>query len=431
MEIHLLYDLFLKSSQQVTTDTRNSPQGSIFFALKGANFNGNEYASKAIEKGCSYAIVDEERYADPDNNILLVDDVLKTLQDLAHYHRSKFKIPVIGITGTNGKTTTKELVASVLSQQYNVLWTQGNLNNHIGVPVTLLQMTKKHEIAVIEMGASHIGEIAMLAKIADPDYGLITNVGHAHLEGFGSFENIVKTKSELYEYIRTRKDGKIFLDHQNRILRDLAEGLTTIEYGTEEGLFVVGQMISSDPFLTFKWRFSQKPHTVETHLIGEYNLPNALAAIAIGKYFGIKSTKVCDALRAYEPTNNRSQLKETENNKLIVDAYNANPTSMLAALSNFSNIKTGPKAVILGEMRELGEDSVEEHQKIIDYLKDKDFVKVFLIGDNFKNIEKNGYSYFENVGELNNYLSKNPIHDYYVLIKGSRVNELEKSIESL
>ncbi len=431
MEIHHLYELFLQSSQQVTTDSRKPIVGSMFFALSGANFNGNEYAHKAIEQGCGYAIVDEEKYADEAKNIILVDNVLQTLQDLAHYHRSKFKIPVIAITGTNGKTTTKELVASVLSQEYDVLWTQGNLNNHIGVPLTLLQITKEHEIAVIEMGASHVGEIATLAKIADPTFGLITNLGYAHLEGFGSFENIVKAKTELYEYLRNRKEGKIFLDHQNQTLRSLSEGITAIEYGTEEGLFVVGELLACDPFLTFKWRFSQNPHIVETHLIGEYNLSNALVAIAIGKYFGIRSAKVCDALREYIPTNNRSQLKETGKNKLIVDAYNANPTSMMAALSNFSNIKKEHKALILGDMRELGADSNTEHQKVIDYIKGQDFEKVYLIGENFKHINSNGYPCFKDVLELNNYLSENPLLNYYILIKGSRGNELEKSLELL
>ena len=429
MDTSQLYELFLQTSQ-VTTDTRNCPPQSMFFALKGANFNGNEYASKAIEQGCSYAIVDEEKYADESKNILLVDDVLKALQDLAHYHRSKFKIPVIAITGTNGKTTTKELVSSVLLQEYKVLYTKGNLNNHIGVPLTLLQITKEHEIAVIEMGASHVGEIATLARIADPNFGLITNIGYAHLEGFGSYENIIKTKTELYDYIRNRKDGKIFLDYGNETLKKYTEGITSIEYGEKEGLFVLGKLLSCNPYLLFKWRFSQNPHTVQTHLIGEYNLPNALAAIAIGKYFGVKSRLVCEAIENYIPTNNRSQLKETAKNKLIIDAYNANPTSMLAALLNFANMPNNRKALILGDMRELGEDSHSEHQKIVDFIKRNNFEKVFLIGENFK---KANYDFpsFENITEFNKFLSENPIEDYYILIKGSRGTELEKCIDLL
>ena len=429
MEAHQLYELFLKNPQ-ITTDSRNCPPNSIFFALKGENFNGNEYAATAIEKGCSYAIVDEEKYADEKRNILLVEDSLKALQDLAHYHRSRFKIPVIGITGTNGKTTTKELVASVLSQAYKVLYTQGNLNNHIGVPLTLLKMTKEHEIAVIEMGASHLGEIAELCKIADPNFGLITNVGYAHLEGFGSFENIVKTKTELYEYIRNRKDGKIFLYHNNTELRALAEGITTIEYGTDEGMFVVGELLSCNPYLSFKWRFSQNPHIINTHLIGEYNLSNALAAISIGKYFGIKSSLVSKAIEEYVPTNNRSQLKETDKNKLIIDAYNANPTSMMAALSNVLQAKVSPLAVILGDMNELGDISKSEHQKIVDFIKDKAIDKVYLVGLKFKDATSE-YTCFKDVAELNGFLKDNPIEDHYVLIKGSRGIGLEKCIDLL
>lgn len=429
MEIQKLYELFLKNPL-ITTDSRKCPPNSIFFALKGDKFNGNEYAETAINNGCSYAIVDEEKFANKEKGILLVEDSLKTLQDLAHYHRSQFKIPVIAITGTNGKTTTKELVASVLSQNYNVLYTEGNLNNHIGVPLTLLRMCKEHEIAVIEMGASHLGEIAVLAKIADPTFGLITNVGYAHLEGFGSFENIVRTKTELYEYIRNRKDGKIFLDHNNTDLRKFAEGLTVIEYGTDEGLFVVGETISCDPYLTFKWKFSQNPHIVRTHLIGEYNLPNALAAITIGKYFGIKSSLVSKAIEQYVPTNNRSQLKETAKNKLIIDAYNANPTSMMAALNNLIHANMKPVAVILGDMYELGENSSNEHQKIVDFIKDKPIDKAFLIGKNFKST-KNELPCFNDVAEFDNFLSNNPLENYYVLIKGSRGVGLEKCIDYL
>lgn len=429
MEIQKLYELFLKNPL-ITTDSRKCPPNSIFFALKGEKFNGNEYAETAVTNGCSYAIVDEEKFADKDKGILLVEDSLKALQDLAHYHRSQFKIPVIAITGTNGKTTTKELVASVLSQNYNVLYTEGNLNNHIGVPLTLLRMRKEHEIAVIEMGASHLGEIAALAKIADPTFGLITNVGYAHLEGFGSFENIVRTKTELYEYIRNRKDGKIFLDHNNTELRKLSEGLTVIEYGTDEGLFVVGETLSCDPYLTFKWKFSQNPHIVHTHLIGEYNLSNALVAIAIGKYFGIKSSLVSKAIEQYVPTNNRSQLKETAKNKLIIDAYNANPTSMMAALNNLLHANMKPVAVILGDMYELGENSPNEHQKIVDFIKDKPIDKAFLIGKNFKST-KNELPCFNDVAEFDNFLSNNPIENYYVLIKGSRGVGLEKCIDYL
>ena len=430
MNIELLHELFLKHSQ-ITTDSRNCPEGSIFFALKGINFNGNEYAGKAIEKGCSYAIVDEEKYADESQNIILVDDSLKTLQKLANYHRNKFKIPVIGITGTNGKTTTKELVTAVLKQEYNILSTTGNLNNHIGVPLTLLKLTKEHELAIIEMGANHVGEIRTLAKIANPNFGLITNVGKAHLEGFGSFENIIKTKGELYEYIRACKEGKIFIDHDNPVLNEISEGITKIEYGKEEESFVVGKIVSNDPYLSLIWRFSQNSHVVHTKLIGDYNLSNVLAAITIGKYFGVKSSLVCKALEEYTPTNNRSQFKKTAKNYLIVDAYNANPTSMLAALTNFSNMTVNKKVLILGDMKELGENSLIEHQKIADFIKDKQFDSVFLIGETFCKTE-NLYQRFQNLEEFREYLSENtPLNDSYILIKGSRGIQLEKCIDYL
>lgn len=429
MEIPQLYDIFSKYPV-VTTDTRNSPQDSIFFALKGANFNGNKYARQAIENGCKYAIVDEPEYADETNNILLVEDALKALQDLAHMHRSKFKIPVIGITGTNGKTTTKELIAAVLGKEFNVLYTEGNLNNHIGVPLTLLRMTKAHEIAVIEMGANHVGEIKELSEIAAPNYGLITNVGHAHIEGFGSFENIVKTKSELYDYIRQTKDGKIFVDIDNVHLKNLTADMTPIYYGLEDDLFVSGKIESLDPYLTFSWKFSKNYHTVSTHLIGEYNLSNVLAAVTIGKYFGVKTAKVSEAIAEYIPTNNRSQLKKTDKNTLIVDAYNANPTSMDAALRNFAKMAVPDKVLILGDMRELGEDSVAEHQKIIDLVSAGDFSNVFFIGDNFSNLSS-PYPSFRNLDQFAAYLQDHPLRDKFILIKGSRGIQLEKCVDLL
>lgn len=428
MDIAKLYEIY-KQHPEVSTDTRNSANGAIFFALKGANFNGNEYAAQAISSGCSYAVVDEEKYA-THPNMILVDNVLETLQKLATYHREHIKTPVIGITGTNGKTTTKELITAVLSQEYNVVSTQGNLNNHIGVPLTILQIKKEHEIAVVEMGANHVGEIKFLCEIAKPSYGLITNLGHAHIEGFGSFANVVKTKGELYNFIRNSKDGKIFIDNDNSLLKEISEGIVSIPYGFEEDLFVSGKVLAIRPYLEFEWKFGNKRNQVKTKLIGEYNLPNALAAIAIGSYLGVKSSLINKALEEYEPSNNRSQLKETERNMLIIDAYNANPTSMHAALENFDHMDVSKKALILGDMKELGPDTDMEHQKIADYVAHHDFEKVLLVGDNFSRTETN-FPRFKNLEELKEYLTENPIEDSYILLKGSRGMQLEKCIDFL
>lgn len=429
MEISKLYEIY-KQYPEISTDTRNSPKDSIFFALKGANFNGNEYAEKAIDSGCSYAIVDEAKYATRPN-IILVNNSLETLQELALYHRKKIiKKPIIAITGTNGKTTTKELIYSVLSQEYNVLATQGNLNNHIGVPLTLLRIKKEHEIAIVEMGASHVGEIKFLSEMALPNYGLITNLGHAHIEGFGSFENVVKAKGELYEFIRSTTDGKIFIDYDNTLLREMAEGITAIYYGLEDDLFVSGKVTSIKPFLELEWKFGNKRHLIKTNMIGEYNLSNALAAITIGKYLGVKASLICKALEEYMPTNNRSQLKETERNMLIIDAYNANPTSMHAALENFDHMDVNRKVLILGDMKELGSDTDIEHQKVADYISHHNFDRVMFIGDNFSRVDTK-YPRFKDLDSLKDYLEKNPIKDSYILLKGSRGVQLERCIDML
>ncbi|MBB4034982.1 UDP-N-acetylmuramoyl-tripeptide--D-alanyl-D-alanine ligase [Dysgonomonas hofstadii] len=428
MEISELYKIY-KQYPEVSTDTRNAPKESIFFALKGANFNGNEYAEKAVDRGCSYAIVDEAKYATRPN-IILVENALETLQELAKHHRKQLKTPVIGITGTNGKTTTKELITAVLSQEYNVISTVGNLNNHIGVPLTILRIKKEHEVAVIEMGASHIGEIKLLSEIAQPNYGLITNIGHAHIEGFGSYENVIKAKGELYDYIRSTRDGKIFIDFDNSLLREMAEGITSIDYGFEEDLFVSGKVISIRPYLVFEWKFGNKRNKVKTKLIGEYNLMNTLAAVTIGKYMGVKAPLICKAIEDYEPTNNRSQLKETDRNMLIIDAYNANPTSMHAALENFDHMDVSRKVLILGDMKELGPDTDMEHQKVADYISNHSFDKVIFIGDNFSRVNTN-YPRFRDMESLKDYLTVNPIEDSYILLKGSRGIQLEKCIDML
>ena len=429
MEISTLYNYF-KECGKVTTDTRNCPEGSMFIALKGETFNGNVFAKQALEKGCRYAVVDEKEYADSEN-IFFVDNCLKTLQNLAREHRRQMGTRIIGITGTNGKTTTKELIATVLQKKYNVLYTQGNLNNHIGVPLTLLNLTKEHELAVVEMGANHPGEIRTLVNIAEPDCGLITNVGKAHLEGFGSFEGVVKTKSELYDYLRAKKDAFIFLDKDNEVLCQSSSGLENIGYGMENDAFYVsGKLHACAPFLAFEWKYEGKLHDVQTHLIGAYNVKNALAAIAIGCRFGVPAEAICEALNNYIPSNNRSQLTETEDNHLIVDAYNANPTSMMAALENFRLMEVPHKVAVLGDMKELGEGSTEEHRQIVAFLKKCDFEKVILVGAEFGKVNED-YEHFPQVDALKQMLAQDKPKGKFILIKGSNSMKLAQLKEIL
>ena len=429
MEISTLYNYF-KECGKVTTDTRNCPEGSMFIALKGETFNGNVFAKQALEKGCRYAVVDEKEYADSEN-IFFVDNCLKTLQNLAREHRRQMGTRIIGITGTNGKTTTKELIATVLQKKYNVLYTQGNLNNHIGVPLTLLNLTKEHELAVVEMGANHPGEIRTLVNIAEPDCGLITNVGKAHLEGFGSFEGVVKTKSELYDYLRAKKDAFIFLDKDNEVLCQSSSGVENIGYGMENDAFYVsGKLHACAPFLAFEWKHEGKFHDVQTHLIGAYNVKNALAAIAIGCRFGVPAEAICEALNNYIPSNNRSQLTETADNHLIVDAYNANPTSMMAALENFRLMEVPHKVAVLGDMKELGEGSTEEHRQIVAFLKKCDFEKVILVGAEFGKVNED-YEHFPQVDALKQMLAQDKPKGKFILIKGSNSMKLAQLKEIL
>lgn len=421
MEISELYSIFEKHPI-VTTDSRDCPEGSIFFALKGASFNGNAFAQKAIEKGCAYAVVDEKEYApEGDKRFILTDNCLHTLQKLANYHRRHLGTKIIGITGTNGKTTTKELVAAVLEKKYNVLYTQGNFNNDIGVPKTLLRLKPEHEIAVVEMGASHPGDIKTLVDIVEPDCGIITNVGRAHLQGFGSFEGVIRTKGELYDFIRDN-GGFVFIHSENKYLQSIASGLKLVKYGTtvnDTSLEVCGEVVECAPFLKFRWNHRQGLwHEVQTHLIGSYNVYNMLAAAAIGIYFGVSEDKVSEALCNYVPTNNRSQLEVTASNKLIVDTYNANPTSMKAALENFRDMKVSPKMAILGDMRELGEVSHEEHQKVVDFLKDNNISNVWLVGEEFGKTEC-AYRKFNNVDEVKAEIAAHKPQGFYILIKGS------------
>lgn len=427
MSIIDLYDLFIHNPQ-ITTDSRNCPKGSIFFALKGDKFDGNQYAGKALASGCVYAVIDNPDYY-TDERTILVDNVLKTLQQLAHHHRKVLGLPIIGITGTNGKTTTKELLAAVLSTKFNLLYTEGNFNNHIGVPLTLLRLTHDHEMAVIEMGASHPGDIKELVNIVHPNYGIITNVGRAHLEGFGSFEGVIRTKGELYDYIR-RSKGKIFIKKENEHLQSIAKDIEQITYGNGDDAFASGQIVSCDPFLVFNWKQQGKWHTVETHMIGSYNLDNVLVAVAVGRFFKIPAERISRAIAAYEPTNNRSQFKKTENNALIIDAYNANPSSMKVALDNFIAMPVQPKAIILGDMRELGPTSDELHAEVIEQIKKGQFDKVFLCGEHFSKVGKE-FSPFATTEAMMEELRRQPLKGYHILIKGSHSMGLEKLADIL
>ena len=430
MNLSALYQIFL-DCQLVTTDSRNCPEGSLFIALKGESFNGNAFAGKALETGCAYAIIDEPEYAvEGDQRYILVDNCLQTLQQLANYHRRQLGTRVIDITGTNGKTTTKELISAVLSQSHNILYTLGNLNNHIGVPSTLLRLKAEHDLAVIEMGANHPGEIKFLSEIAEPDCGIITNVGKAHLEGFGSFEGVIKTKGELYDFLRKKEGSTVFIHHDNAYLMNIAGGLNLIPYGTEDDLYVNGRITGNSPYLTFEWKAGKAGETyqVQTQLIGEYNFPNALAAITIGLFFGVEAAKINEALAGYTPQNNRSQLKKTNDNTLIIDAYNANPTSMMAALQNFRNMEVPHKMLLLGDMRELGAESAAEHQKIADYIKECDFEEVWLVGEQFAAAE-HSFKTYPNVQEVIKELETNKPKGYTILIKGSNGIKLSSTVD--
>lgn len=383
MTIPELYNIFTEHPV-ITTDTRHCPEGSLFFALKGETFDGNQFALQALQNGCAYAVVDNASVKG--DAVIHVPDVLTTLQQLATYHRHQLKTPIVQITGTNGKTTTKELTSAVLSVAHNVLYTQGNFNNHIGVPKTLLRLRKEHDIAVIETGANHPGEIAQLSEIVDANCGLITNVGRAHLEGFGSFEGVIRTKGELYDYLRMKPGAFIFLDGDNPYLTNIAKGLTTVTYGgVGKGYSVEGEVVECNPFLKFRFRYAgEKWHEVQTQLIGAYNVTNALAAMAVGKQFNVTAEQAATAIAAYVPQNNRSELLKTAHNSLIIDAYNANPTSMKAALDNFAQIKAEHKMAILGEMRELGVVSAAEHQKVAEQAKSIGCEAVWFVGEEFQ-----------------------------------------------
>ena len=428
MEIKELYEIY-KAHPIVTTDSRNCPEGSIFFALKGETFDGNKFAIAAIEKGCAYAVVDDKSVVHP--KVILVDNVLETLQALARYHREQLDIPFVGVTGTNGKTTTKELVATVLSKKYRVHYTQGNFNNHIGVPLTLLSIKPDCEMAVIEMGANHPGEIKTLANIALPTCGLITNVGKAHLEGFGSLEGVINTKKELYDNLAER-GGYVFVNAANSLLMNVLCGVkyTTYSSSAEMSANVNGRLLRCAPYVEFEWNNRH----ISTHFVGAYNLDNMLAAITVGLHFGVSEDDICSAISDYIPANNRSQLTKTERNTLIVDAYNANPTSMMAAIDNFELMEGENKVAILGDMLELGEQSILEHQTIVRRLINSKIEKVILVGKEFKKVcEELGVDKFEIVDSLNETFNSqlSILNSKLILLKGSNGIGLYKLIPYL
>ena len=417
MTIEQLHSAY-KKNYLIDTDTRKIRKGSIFFSLKGDNFNGNEYAEEALKSGANMAIVDEVEYKTNDA-IILVNNVLETLQKLANFHRKWLNIPIISLTGSNGKTTTKELIHAVLSKKYTTTATVGNLNNHIGVPLTLLSMTPKTEIGIVEMGANHLKEIELLASIAEPNFGYITNFGKAHLEGFGGEEGVIKGKSELYDFLR-KSNGIAFVNTNDPIQIKKSEGITCYEFNSA-GI----QFIKADPFVISKF----KCLTIHSHLIGKYNFNNIAVAITIGNYFTIFEEDIKNGIENYIPSNNRSQIIEKDSNKIILDAYNANPSSMTAALENFTQLKDSNKIVLLGDMFELGVASAEEHQKIADLASSFNFSKLYLIGKAFSTTTVKNAFVYDSFDSFKNSNTKLNFTNSTILIKGSRGMALERILD--
>lgn len=426
MNIEDLYGIFLQHPS-VQTDTRKLKQGDLFFALKGPNFNGNEFAQKAADAGAAYMVIDEAQYA-IEGKTILVDDVLQSLQLLAKHHRQQFTIPFIAITGSNGKTTTKELIHAVLSSHYKTYTTEGNLNNHIGVPLTILKIKSDAEFAIIEMGANHQGEIASYCVIATPTHGMITNCGKAHLEGFGGVEGVRKGKGELYQFLR-QYNGGVFVMWDYDYLRDMSKGIQTIvKYGTKDA-DVVGTATASDPFLEVKFTegFSG---AISTKLVGDYNLSNVLAAVAIGQFFKVPDEKIKSSIEAYAPSNSRSQLLQKGSNKIILDAYNANPSSMKLAIENFAKTEADSKLLLLGAMAELGDESIAEHKAILNEIEKHNWKEVVLVGGDFTKIDHK-FQRFGSSAEAGAWLKQQGIKDSYLLIKGSRSMQMEKVLDYL
>ncbi len=424
MDVELLHNYFLKSTG-VSTDTRIIKEGSLFFALKGDTFNGNTFAKEALDKGAFKVIVDEEEHHLKTGETILVRNCLIALQQLANYHRKYLNLPIIALTGSNGKTTTKELINAVLSQKYAIVATRGNLNNHIGVPLTLLSMDSKTEIGIVEMGANHHKEIEQLSEIALPDYGYITNFGKAHLEGFGSIEGVITAKSELYENL-LKHNKKAFINTEDALQIKQSDGLETISFGSIDAEMQIKLLDASEAI-----RVTFQDMEIQSNLMGQYNFNNIAAAIAIGTYFEVPKEKIKIAIENYLPTNNRSQLIEKGSNKILMDAYNANPTSMLAALQNFKQAKGLNKILILGDMFELGKDAENEHQAIMGYLEQNPMGKVYLVGENFfKTISETSHiKQFKGFYEFSEFLKVHIPQNAYILIKGSRGMALERVLE--
>ena len=425
MNIESIYNLFLRHPS-VETDSRKLAKNDIFFALKGPSFNGNLFAKEAIEKGAAYAIVDEKEFAD-DDRIFFVDDVLKTLQDLAKHHRKQFSIPFIAITGSNGKTTTKELIHAVLSSTFRTYTTKGNLNNHIGIPITILQVKKDAEMAVIEMGANHQKEIEGYCEYTMPTHGLITNVGKAHLEGFGGEEGVRKGKGELFDYLR-KSGGSAFIMADYDYLSDMSKGIREIiRYGSSNSDYT-GKILESSPFLKIMVKKGADIPEQKTQLVGLYNFPNVLAAIAVGKHFGVADEKIKVAIADYAPSNSRSQLMEWMGNRVILDAYNANPSSMKLAIENFAALNGSEKILLLGGMAELGSESLSEHESIVKSIQQHKWKEVVLVGGDFMKID-HPFKKFKSSSEAAAWLRDQKLKDAYLLVKGSRSMQMEKVLE--
>ena len=424
--IEIIYQAFRKACK-VTADSRKVEKDAVFFALKGENFDGNDFVQKVADEGIASLVVSDRNDLPGHPRIIKVENSLKALQDLARHHRRQMKAKVLSITGTNGKTTTKELVSAVLAQQYDIIHTEGNYNNHIGVPLTLLTIRPETEIAVVEMGANHPGEIDTLVHIACPDFGLITNIGKAHLEGFGSFEGVINTKTELYRYIKENGDF-VFVNRGNELLWGLSAEQKRVSYGDHCDADYPVAPGECNPYLSVKWKNRQ----IQTKLVGAYNFENAAAAIGIGQYFGVDDDKIQTALEAYQPTNSRSQVIESGRNHIIMDAYNANPTSMQASVRNFRNICSENHLLILGDMRELGQESENEHKTILKLLEELNYKAAYLVGSNFCAYSgcKRWYT-FPNVDDLCQYLETHPVEGKDILVKGSRGIRLEKILPLL